>query len=173
MAEPFLGQIQPFGFNFAPRGWAMCNGQLMSIAQNTALFSLLGTTYGGDGQVTFALPNLQSRFPVHFGQGPGLSQYDLGQVGGVESETLLSTQMPAHTHPIAVNASSGTKLNAIPAANNIGAGQIYTNAALDSVLDPGTATAGISGGSQPFPILPPYLALNWCIALEGIFPSRN
>ena len=173
MAEPFLGQIQPFGFNFAPRGWAMCNGQLLPIAQNTALFSLLGTTYGGNGQTTFALPDLRSRFPLHFGQGPGLSSYDLGQAAGTESVTLTVNQLPAHNHGVVINASTGAKLNTTPAANNLGGAQIYTNAALDSVMDPAMATAGITGGSQPIQILPPYLALNWCIALEGIFPSRN
>lgn len=173
MSQAFIGQIQPFGFNFAPRNWAFCNGQIMSIAQNTALFSLLGTTYGGNGQTTFALPNLQSRFPLHFGQGPGLSSYALGQEAGTESETLNVTQLPAHVHPIQVNASAGTKLNTTPASNNLGGAQIYTNAALDSVLDPGTATAGLAGGNQPFPTLPPYLAINWCICLFGIFPSRN
>jgi microcystin-dependent protein len=173
MAEPFLGQIQMFGFNFAPVGWAMCNGQLLSIAQNTALFSLLGTTYGGDGQVTFALPNLQSRFPVHFGQGTGLSPYDLGEAAGSESVTLTINQMPQHNHAITVNASTGAKLNTTPAGNNLGGANIYTNAALDSVMDPAMATASISGGNQPTDILPPYLAINWCICLEGIFPSRN
>ncbi len=173
MSSPFLGQIQPFGFNFAPRGWAMCNGQILPIAQNTALFSLLGTTYGGNGQTTFALPNLQSRVPVHFGQGAGLSPYDLGQMSGQESVTLTVNQMPSHNHPIVVKASAGTKLNAVPANNNIGGANIYTNAALDSTLDPGTGTCGLIGGSQPVNTLPPYLALNFCIALEGIFPSRN
>jgi microcystin-dependent protein len=169
MSEPFLGQIQSFGFNFAPRGWAMCNGQLLSIAQNTALFSLLGTTYGGNGQTTFALPNLQSRIPLHFGQGPGLSQYDLGQQAGEETVTLISTQMPQHNHLL--NASSAVKLNTTPAGSGLGAAQIYTTAALDSVLNP--QEIGFTGGSQPHDNLQPYLAINWCIALEGIFPSRN
>src|SRR5215213_5449370 len=98
MSEPFVGEIRIVGFNFAPRGWAMCNGQILPIAQNTALFSLLGTTYGGNGQTTFALPDLRSRVPIHFGQGPGLSNYDLGQVSGTESDTLIVNNLPAHTH---------------------------------------------------------------------------
>src|SRR3954452_14925268 len=98
MSEPFIGEIRMFGGNFAPRGWALCNGQLLSIAQNTALFSLLGTTYGGDGQTTFGLPNLQSRIPLNQGQGPGLSNYDLGQAGGEETHTLITTEMPTHNH---------------------------------------------------------------------------
>ena len=105
MASPFIGQITLFAGNFAPRGWAFCNGQLLSIAQNTALFSILGTTYGGNGQTTFALPDLRGRVPVHAGQGPGLSNYDLGQQGGAESVTLTTAQMPAHTHPANANAS--------------------------------------------------------------------
>ena len=173
MSNAFIGQIQPFGLNFAPRNWAMCNGQILSIAQNTALFSLLGTTYGGNGQTTFALPNLQSRFPLHFGQGPGLSSYALGQQAGGESDTLTINQIAAHNHAVVINASTGAKLNTTPAANNLGGASIYTNAALDSVMDPAMATSGITGGSQPFPTLPPYLALNWCICLFGIFPSRN
>jgi len=169
MSEPFLGQLATFGFNFAPRGWAFCNGQILPIAQNTALFSLLGTTYGGNGQTTFALPNLQSRFPIHFGQGPGLSQYDLGEQSGTESTTLTINNMPQHTHNM--NVSSGTKVSPIATNNNFGGAPIYTSAPLDTVMVPGTL--GLAGGSQPFSILPPYLALNWCIALEGIFPSRN
>ncbi len=175
--DAFIGQIQPFGFNFAPRNWAMCNGQIMSIAQNTALFSLLGTTYGGNGQTTFALPNLQSRFPLHFGQGAGLSAYALGQQAGQESVTLTINQMPAHNHPATatLNASSATKVGTTPAANLLGGASIYVGGASDSVMAAGSVvpTVGINGGSQPFPTLPPYLAINWCICLFGIFPSRN
>jgi microcystin-dependent protein len=173
MAEPFLGQIQQFGFNFAPRGWAFCSGQLLAIAQNDALFALIGTTYGGDGQTTFGLPDLRGRTGVHQGQAPGLSSYVLGQKAGTETVTLLSTQMPTHNHTVAINPSTGTSLNTTPAANKLGAAQIYTNAALDSVMDPGTVTAGISGGSQPHENRQPFLVVNWCIALEGIFPSQN
>ncbi len=171
--DEFMGTIKMFGFNFAPRGWAFCNGQLMSIAQNTALFSLLGTTYGGDGVTTFALPNFQSRFPIHPGQGAGLSPYAQGQMAGKESVTLNITQMPAHNHPVVVKASAGTKLNATPANNSIGGATIYTNAALDSTLDPGTGACGLIGGGAPTPTIPPYLAVYFCICMEGLYPSRN
>lgn len=169
MSQPFVGQIQSFGFNFAPRNWALCNGQLLSIAQNTALFSLLGTTYGGNGQTTFALPDLRGRTSMHFGQGPGLSNYTQGEVSGSETVTLTQETMPGHTH--LVNASAGTKLNINPAANNLGGATIYTNAALDSVMDP--AMIQPLGGSQPHQNLQPFLVINWCISLQGIFPSRN
>jgi microcystin-dependent protein len=173
MSEPFLGQLLLVPYNFAPRGWAFCNGQILPIAQNTALFSLLGTTYGGNGQTTFALPDLRGRCALSAGQGPGLSSYDLGQVGGVESATMTVNQMPVHGHtPLNIQASSSTKLNATPANNNLGAATFYTNGALDSTLTPGGST-GNAGGSQPFSLLQPYLVLNYCIALEGIFPSRN
>ena len=169
MSEPFLGQIQAFGFNFAPRGWAFCSGQILSIAQNTALFSLLGTTYGGNGQTTFALPDLRGRTPLHMGQGPGLSSYDLGQVAGTESVTLLSTQMPAHNHTHV--ASSGPPADNLPGGNFVAAAAIYAASPGDSVMAP--SSIGIAGGNQPHPNMQPYLVLNWCIALEGIFPSRN
>jgi len=167
--EAYIGQIQSFGFNFAPKNWAFCNGQIMSIAQNTALFALLGTTYGGNGQTTFALPDLRGRASMQYGQGPGLSNYTLGEVSGQETVTLITQEMPMHNHLL--NASAGIKLNAVPAANNLGGAQIYTNAALDSVMDPGSI--GQSGGSQPHQNMQPYLVLNWCICLYGIFPSRN
>lgn len=169
MAEPFIGQIQSFGFNFAPRNWAMCNGQILSIAQNTALFSLLGTTYGGNGQTTFALPDLRGRTSLHQGQGPGLTNRTIGEVSGSETVTLINSEMPMHNH--LVNASAGTKLNTTPGGNNLGGATIYTNAALDSVMDPAMITP--SGGSQPHNNMQPYLVINWCIALQGIFPSRN
>ena len=172
MSEPFLGMIAIYGFNFAPRGWAMCNGQILPIAQNTALFSLLGTTYGGNGQTTFALPNLQSRVPIHFGQGPGLSSYALGQAAGTETDTLTINQMPAHNHLVNVNAAD--------ADSGKVAGRVLANAsglnylqAPDGSNTMNQQTISLTGGNQPFPILQPYLALNFCIALEGIFPSRN
>lgn len=178
MSEPFLGQITIFGFNFAPRGWAMCSGQILPIAQNTALFSLLGTTYGGNGQTTFALPDLRSRVPLHFGQGPGLSSYDLGQQAGTESNTLTVNNMPSHQHtyqPQGASSNPGTETSAVgnfPAKN---ADAAMYEATADSFLgaNPNPLVTGISGGNQPFSILQPYLALNFCIALEGIFPSRN
>lgn len=173
MSEPFLGQLLCVPYNFAPRGWAFCSGQILPISQNTALFSLLGTTYGGNGQTTFALPDLRGRSALSSGQGPGLSSYSLGQVGGTETVTQTILQMPAHNHgPITLQASSGAKLNTVPGSNNLGGAQIYTNAALDSTLNQ-CITPQINGGNQPMPILSPYLVLNWIIALQGIFPSRN
>jgi len=169
MSDPFIGQLLLVPYNFAPRGWAFCSGQILPIAQNTALFSLLGTTFGGNGQTTFALPDLRGRCALSSGQGPGLSSYDLGQVSGSETETLTTNNMPQHNHMI--NASAGTKLNATPQGNNLGGATIYTNAALDSQLD--APTVSLVGGSQPFGLMQPYLVLNYIIALEGIFPSRN
>jgi microcystin-dependent protein len=169
MAEPFLGQIQSFGFNFAPKGWALCNGQLMSISQNSALFALLGTNYGGNGTTNFALPNLQGRTSIHFGQGQGLSAYVIGEQAGSESVTLLQNQMPSHNHSL--NASTGAKLNTAPAGNNLGGATIYTSAALDAVMSP--QSIGLTGGNQAHPNIQPYLVINWCISLSGIFPSRN
>lgn len=176
MSEPFIAQIMMFGGNFAPRGWAFCNGQILSIAQNTALFSLLGTTYGGNGQTTFALPDLRSRVPIHPGQGPGLSPYSLGQSGGVENTTLTINQMPAHNHQAtgAINANSGAANDSIPTGNFLAESAIYhsgsnTQMAANSV----GVSVGINGGSQPFGLIQPYLCINFIIALEGIFPSRN
>ena len=178
MSEPFLGMIIIVPYNFSPRGWAFCNGQILPIAQNTALFSLLGTTYGGNGQTTFALPDLRGRVPNSSGQGPGLSSYDLGQVGGVESETLTINQMPSHNH--LVNAVNGTGTAAKPAGNLLSnlsidpppsSANVYTNVAATGQMAPTMITN--TGGSQPFSVLQPYLTLNFCIALEGIFPSRN
>ena len=168
MSNPFLGEIRIFGFNFAPRGWAFCNGQAMSISQNTALFSLLGTTYGGNGITTFALPNLQSRVPLHFGQGPGLSPYALGQVSGEENHTLITSEMPAHTH--AARASSGDATDTSPVGNVLAAGGTYTATANQNMAAGAVTT---TGGGFPHNNLPPYLALNFSIALQGIFPSRN
>lgn len=169
MSEPFIGEIRIFGFNFAPRGWANCAGQILSIAQNTALFSLLGTTYGGNGQTTFALPDLRGRAPLNFGQGPGLSNYTLGQSSGTETVTLTQNEMPQHNH--GVNASS-QPANATRPGNAFPSGGGTYQTAPD-----GTTMAqqmiALAGGSQPHNNLQPYLALNICIALEGIFPSRN
>jgi microcystin-dependent protein len=189
--DPFIGEIMLVPYNFAPRGWAFCNGQILSIAQNTALFSLLGTTYGGNGQTTFALPDLRGRVPVSSGQGPGLSSYTLGQAGGTENVTLLTTQMPAHTHVMTLgtlaatararNASgnSASPVGTVPAAEAAGVTATYSNLSPDASMASGAIalsgvpTAGVAGSSQPFPIIQPYLTLNFCIALEGIFPSRN
>ncbi|MDL2351297.1 MAG: tail fiber protein [Pseudomonadota bacterium] len=196
MASVYLSQIVPFGCNFAPRGFAFCNGQILSIAQNTALFSLLGTTYGGNGQTTFALPNLQSRVPVHFGTGPGLSNYALGQTGGGESVTLTASQLPAHTHTATFNGSTSTlNSTAVKATTQIAAagsllGKTVDNggtttpliyapagsaagAALGGLNVAGTVTVNPNVGGQPTSVIQPYLAINFCIALQGIFPSRN
>jgi microcystin-dependent protein len=168
MAEPFLGQIQAFGFNFAPTGWALCNGQLLSIAQNTALFSLLGTTYGGDGVTTFALPDLQGRVAVHRGQGAGLSPYVIGQAGGSENVTLIQTQMPAHTHAAAGSSNAADQASpaggiwAAPLDSQGAAGTGYTKAASNTTLAP--TAIGAAGGSQPHTNIQPYLCVNFCIA---------
>ena len=185
--EPFMGMISMFGFSFAPANWAFCNGQLIPINQNQALFALLSNVYGGDGQTTFGLPNLQSRVPVHFGQGPGLSSYALGETNGTESINLTQQQMPVHTHAAVVTANlygetaAASVLNplgnmlATPAAGN----QNYAPpvAADNKLMASGsvvaTATIAAAGGSQPVGILPPSLAVNFCIALQGYFPSRN
>jgi microcystin-dependent protein len=167
MAEPFLGSIILFGGNFAPRGWAFCNGQILAISQNTALFSLLGTTYGGNGQTTFALPDLRGRAPIHFGQGPGLQNYALGEVGGEEAVTLTAPQLPSHTHAQpATNGQETTNRpnNALPAR-----GGVYSNESDGSAFHPTSA----AGGGQPHDNRSPFLTLNYIIALEGIFPSRN
>ena len=171
MSEPFLGMIIIVPYNFAPRGWAFCNGQILPIAQNTALFSLLGTTYGGNGQTTFALPDLRGRFPNSSGQGPGLSSYDLGQVGGTEATTLVINNMPSHNHLVNCN-TEGSNSNS-PNATVMGdtsVGNIYAPPGSGSMAP---QMIGNTGGSQPFPNMNPYLTLNFCIALEGIFPSRN
>jgi microcystin-dependent protein len=170
--DPFLGQIQAFGFNFAPRGWAFCNGQLLPISQNQALFALLGTTYGGNGTTTFALPDLRGRSIVHFGQGPGLSPLSQGQVWGQDRVTLLPTNMPAHNHPVsvAVNTASGEE----SASTNY----IASHALAFSEVPAGSAvlkgvTSVSAGGGQPFSNRNPYLGIYVCIALQGIFPSRQ
>jgi microcystin-dependent protein len=168
--EPFLGEISLVAFNFAPRGYAFCQGQILPIAQNTALFSLLGTTYGGNGQTTFALPDLRGRLPVGVGPGPGLSPVDLGQVGGSETVTLTQNQLPAHSHGAASTQATGTSTrpsNQFPAA-----GQAVYAAASDGT----TLNAGFiknTGGGQPVGVKDPFLGLNYIIAIEGIFPSRN
>ncbi|MGO8883311.1 MAG: phage tail protein [Streptosporangiaceae bacterium] len=171
MSEPFLGEIRMFGFSFAPDGWALCNGQLLPISQNTALFSLLGTTYGGDGTTTFALPDLQSRVPVHQGQGAGLSSRVQGQAGGTETVTLAATQMPEHTHPVKASSSA--------AASGIPEGRAMARSSSHIYHDPDASTVmnakmlGDAGGSEPHGNIQPYLVLNFCISLTGIFPSQS
>jgi len=171
--DPFIGEIKLVPYNFAPRGWAFCQGQLLSIAQNTALFSLLGTMYGGNGQTTFALPDLQGRCIVGTGQGAGLSPYVQGQAAGTESVTLLSTEIPAHNHGVLV---SGVNATLTPAIGNHAAiatgtlGNVYGTTPVGT-MPAQTITA--TGGNQPHPNRQPYLGLNYVIALEGIFPARN
>ena len=174
MSSPFLAEIRIFGFNYAPRSWALCNGQTMAIQQNTALFSLLGTTYGGDGRTSFALPNLQGLFPVQQGQGAGLSQYNLGQTGGSTAVTLSTAQIPAHTHAMNAVAAAGTATT--PSGNFLTQPVLRTNDLYgsDATTTTMAATAiGTTGSSQPHNNLAPYLALSYCIALQGIFPQRQ
>lgn len=168
-----MGSMLLFAGNFAPRNWALANGQILSIAQNQALFSILGTTYGGNGQTTFALPDLRGRFPIGPGQGPGLSNRDLGEQGGAESRTLLASQMPAHIHTLGATAAPATSSK--PSASKVlaaiqGAGA-YAAVAPDTTLS--SASVGIAGGSQPFDAMPPYTGINYIICLFGIFPSRD
>jgi microcystin-dependent protein len=175
MSNPFLAEIRIFAGNFAPKGWAQCNGQIVPISQNTALFSLLGTTYGGDGKSNFALPNLQGCAPMHAGQGPGLSLRDLGETGGEQTVTLLQTEMPAHSHTVQC-LSSGDANNSpqgnIWAGGGRGAPPIYTSSTAHNVpMNPlGTS---ITGGDLPHNNMPPFLGLTFIIALQGVFPARS
>jgi len=172
MAEPFIGEIRMVGFNFAPPGWAFCNGQLMPLSQNTALFSLLGTTFGGDGIQTFALPDMRGRVPVALGQGPGLSNRIWGEQGGKESVALTIAQLPAHRHPIHASSSVGNSKAAagnVPATNS-SVGLIYSNQAADVSMDP-KSSASI-GQNQPHENMQPFLGMTCIIALEGIYPAR-
>lgn len=184
--EPFIGQIQLFGFSFAPVGWALCNGQLLPISQNTALFSLLGTMYGGDGVSTFGLPNLVGRVPIHFGNSLGFGYFTQGQIGGEISHTLITTEMPAHNHVVnsvlKVSSSDAgihtpADTNSIAAAMDINGdtANSFIASAPNTQLNNGSivSSAGITGGSQPHNNMQPYLVVNYCIALQGIFPSRN
>jgi microcystin-dependent protein len=180
MSDQFVAEIRIFPFNFAPTGWAFCDGQLMPISQNTALFSLLGTMYGGDGKSNFALPNLESSAPMFWGQGPGLSLHDEGEAGGTEALTLLTTEMPAHAHLLQANTANAT--SGSPNNNNYGKGlwsfagdggavATYTTAAPDVQMNP--LAVQITGGSLPHNNMMPYLTLEFCIALQGIFPPRT
>ncbi|HET6511541.1 MAG TPA: tail fiber protein [Candidatus Kapabacteria bacterium] len=174
MAEPFIGQIIAGGWNFAPRSYATCDGQILSIAQNTALFSLLGTTFGGNGQTTFALPDLRGRVPIHMGQGPGLSSYSLGQVAGEENHTLILSEMPAHNHMVNVQsaiANQRSPVNNFLAMESQNRTSTYNTASGGATLNAQSISA--AGSSQPHNNIQPYLVINFCIALEGIFPSRN
>jgi len=174
MADPFVAEIRIFPFNFAPRGWAWCDGQLLPLSQNTALFSLLGTTYGGNGMSNFALPDLQGRAPMQPGQGPGLSLHDLGETGGSETVTLLESEIPSHAH--GMNGQGSTANLNDPAgavlARTFGGGNLYklpSGAAITSLSNQSLAPAG---GDQPHNNLQPYLTFYFCIALQGVFPQR-
>lgn len=198
MAEPFISQITLFGCNFAPRGWAMCDGQLLPISQNSALFSLLGTTYGGDGRTSFALPDLRGRVPIHEGHGPGLSDYRQGARGGSEIHSLTLNQMPVHNHSasltsgsVSLQATTETGDSATPRTNDYlatpsdlpGPDQpelIYKESPdqaslvnLGGMTTSGGVTVNNNGGSQAFSIMNPFLVMNFCIAMQGIFPSRS
>ena len=170
MSQPFVGEIYIVPYNFAPRGFAFCNGQIMAISQNTALFSLLGTTYGGDGKTTFALPDLQGRTPIGSGQGAGLSTRVIGEVGGAASVTLLASEMPAHTHTVATSPEPADRSNArgnyLASPPDPAYSSAAANASLGNVLPQ-------AGGGLPHNNLSPYLALNFIIALQGVFPARN
>jgi len=206
MDSPFMGQIQTFGFNFAPRGWQLCQGQTLPISQNTALFSLLGTNYGGNGQTTFQLPDLQGRVAIGQGSGRGLSPYVIGQAAGTENVTILISNMPSHTHVATFTPGGGgavtATMNVVNAAGNLSTGGtsgsnylagshgaaanagIYAASGTLTALNAGsitvsgggsggTVTNALTGNGQPVSILQPYLAINYSIALQGIFPSRN
>lgn len=172
MADPFVAEIRIFPFNFAPKGWAWCDGQLLPLSQNTALFSLLGTTYGGDGKSNFALPDLQGRAPMHPGQGPGLSLHDLGETGGSETVTLLESEIPAHSHGLHASFADGTDQTpqGTQLAGGVGIGQYGAPGALVSLAPNALAPAG---GDQPHNNLMPYLTFYFCIALQGVFPPRT
>lgn len=172
--DPILGQIILFAGNYAPSGWAFCNGQLLPIQQNTALFSLLGTTYGGDGRTTFALPDLRGRAPIHFGQGVGLTNYNLGETGGAETVTLTQAEMPAHSHGFAPGCNSqASPTQPSPANGYVCASQIDNLYASTADAQMGAGNSQVVGGNTAHENRSPFLALNYIIALEGVWPSRS
>jgi microcystin-dependent protein len=172
MADPFVAEIRIFPFNFAPRGWAWCDGQLMPLSQNTALFSLLGTTYGGNGKSNFALPDLQGRSPMQPGQGPGLSLHDLGESSGSETVTLLESEMPAHPHPLNVSQSDG--ISSSPTGEQLATGIGLAMYAPPNSLQAMSGNAlAPAGGDAPHNNMQPYLTFYFCIALQGVFPPRT
>ncbi|HEV2773690.1 MAG TPA: tail fiber protein [Thermoleophilaceae bacterium] len=174
MADPFVAEIRIFPFNFPPKGWAWCDGQLLPVSQNTARFSLLGTVYGGDGKSTFALPDLQGRAPMHPGQGPGLSLHHLGETGGTDSVTLVDSEMPVHAHTQRAAPDPGD--NIVPGPTVSLAGSASANAYVGGSPTPqamNPQALAPSGGSQPHNNLQPYLTLYFCIALQGVFPPRS
>jgi len=172
VADPFVAEIRIFPFNFAPKGWAFCDGQILPLSQNTALFSLLGTTYGGDGRSTFQLPDMQGNAPMHPGQGPGLSLHDLGEMGGTQTVTLLTSEIPMHSHALNASVSDGTDTK--PAnelfAQGVGVQIWGTNAPNANLAGNAIAPAG---GNLPHNNMQPYLTLNFCIAMQGVYPPRT
>jgi len=175
MSEPFVAEIRIFAGNFAPRGWAFCDGQLLPISQNTALFSLIGTTYGGDGRSTTALPNLQGRAPMHPGRGPGLTARRLGQRGGVETVTLSEAQMPQHNHTLRASVENGEQgsLTAMVSLGRSRGGPLYQQNTSSNLVDMASQGLPDTGGSQPHNNMQPFLTINYIIALVGLYPSRS
>jgi microcystin-dependent protein len=172
--DPFVAEIRIFPFNFAPKGWAFCDGQLLPLSQNTALFSLLGTTYGGDGKSTFALPDMQGNAPMHPGQGPGLSLHDLGETGGSETVSLLESEIPSHNHLLGASSQDGGDSHPIPnlLAQGIGI-NLYNNQGTNPIVQLNDNALPPAGGDQPHNNMQPYLTFNFCIALQGVFPPRT
>jgi microcystin-dependent protein len=179
MADPFLAEIRMLPFNFAPQGWAMCDGQIMAISQNTALFSLIGTYYGGNGTSNFGLPNLQGNIPVDAGQGPGLSEYVIGEMGGVPNVTLLQSELPTHTHSLEARESPPPSVvpNPSPTVNfgraNGGTPYVAATSSNMAPMHSGALSTAGAGNAVPHSNLMPYLVLNFCIALQGVFPQRQ
>ncbi len=173
--DPFVAEIRIFPFNFAPKGWAFCDGQILPLSQNTALFSLLGTTYGGDGKSNFALPNMQGNAPMHPGQGPGLSLHDLGETGGSDTVTLLESEMPGHVHTASAVNSDSTDQSPIGElfAGGLGGIAAFAPKAGNNLTTFSDVMLAPAGGDQPHNNLQPYLTLNFCIALQGVYPPRT
>jgi microcystin-dependent protein len=173
--DPFVAEIRIFPFNFAPRGWAFCDGQILPLSQNTALFSLLGTTYGGDGKSNFALPNMQGNAPMHPGQGPGLSLHDLGETGGSETVSLLESEIPSHAHALTANSNPGNVKLPGAAVTFARSGGAAANTYIPpaSLVNMNDNVLAPAGGDQPHNNMQPYLTLNFCIALQGVYPPRT
>jgi microcystin-dependent protein len=173
MADPFVAEIRIFPFNFAPKGWAFCDGQLLPLSQNTALFSLLGTTYGGNGKSNFALPDLQGRAPMHPGQGPGLSLHDLGETGGSDTVSLLESEIPSHTHACRVSSDQAGLQGPSPARTIARSVNGFAYVAGPANVNMAPEVLAPAGGDQPHNNLQPFLTFNFCIAMQGVFPPRG
>lgn len=175
MADPFVAEIRIFPFNFPPRGWAFCDGQLLPLSQNTALFSLLGTTYGGNGKSNFALPDMQGNAPMHQGQGPGLSLHDLGEIGGSETVTLMLSEIPSHGHALMASnedGAQGTLTSGTTLSTSVG-GKLYQTTTNSNLVQMNPNALAPAGGDQSHNNMMPYLTLSFCIALQGVFPPRT